>query len=324
MLDDIFCITYMIEICLNCIRSVQLVYFISTPFSLISLWMASNCVNSLSPESLPMGSMHISDSTQFYKNKLQPIETISCEQSAPPGLRNPRTIFLDPRTNNIFVVDSDNKRVVVLTIDWKVVSKFGEEKLDSPWGLVVHSNFVFVTDVNCHALFKFSQSDLSFISQTNSTDNKKLKEPRGISCNGNGDLFVADSGSHAISVFNTNLEFLRYIGSGVLWFPRDVKLLQDSVLTLDKSDTCVHLFSQEGEKKGSFIALDSERNSSPLFFYPDTCSNIILSDYEAKSLRIFDLAGNHLHTLKLSENPKGVVLVHDRLLCCYTNSIQIF
>ena len=282
--------------------------------------MASNCV---SPDSLPMESMHISDPIQFYQSKKAPIDTISCQLTAPPGLSNPRSILFEAKSNSLFIVDSDNKRVLVLTMDWQFICKFGEGEFESPWGVAVLSDSVFVTDVGNHGLLKFSLSDFSLVSKVSSTDNKKLKEPRGIAADGK-ELFVADSGSHAISVFNTDLEFLRYIGTGDLWFPRDVRLSQDSILTLDKSDFCMHLFSKAGEKKSNMIPLDPNRKSSPLFFSTDTSGSIIISDYEAKSLRVFDLTGNSIHTIEVSECPKGVIVVQDKLICCYANSIQIF
>ena len=279
--------------------------------------------NNVSPDSLPLGSMHISDPVQFYRSKKGPIDTINCQLTAPPGLSNPRSILFEAKSNSLFIVDSDNKRVVVLTMDWQLVCKFGEGEFESPWGVAVLADSVFVTDVGDHALLKFSLSDFSLVSKVSSTDNKKLKEPRGIATDGK-ELFVADSGSHAISVFSSDLDFVKYIGSGDLWFPRDVGLSQDSILTLDKSDVCMHIFSKDGEKRSNIIHLDPNRKSSPLFFSVDTSGSIIISDYEAKYLRIFDLTGNTIHTIEVSECPKGVIVVQDRLICCYANTIQIF
>lgn len=279
--------------------------------------------NNTSPDSLPLGSMHISDPVQFYQSKKVPVDTINCQASAPPGLSNPRSVLQDSDNGRLYVVDSDNKRVVVLTTEWQIMNVFGEKELDSPWGVAVLSDSVFVTDVRYHGLLKFSLLDFSLVSRVSSTENKKLKEPRGIVSDGN-ELFVADSGSHAISVFNSDLEFIRYIGNGELWFPRDIKLLQDSIITLDKSDLCVHIFSKEGEKKKDLIPLDPNRKSSPLFFHIDSSGNIILSDYDSKSLQVFDPSGNSIHTLQVDENPKGVLVLKDKLICCYTDSIQIF
>ena len=279
--------------------------------------------NSVSPDSLPMERMQISEPIQFYQSKKGPVDMISCQLTAPPGLSNPRSILYEAKSNSLFIVDSDNKRVLVLTMDWQLVCMFGEGEFESPWGVAVLADSVFVTDVGNHGLLKFSLSDFCLVSKVSSTDNKKLKEPRGIAADGK-ELFVADSGSHTISVFSSDLEFLKYIGSGNLWFPRDVGLAQDSILTLDKSDFCMHLFSKDGEMKSSIIPLDPKRKSSPLFFSIDNSGNIIISDYEAKSIRVFDLTGNSIHTIEVSECPKGVIVVQDKLICCYANSIQIF
>ncbi|KAI6645925.1 hypothetical protein LOD99_13183 [Oopsacas minuta] len=280
--------------------------------------------NSTSPDSLPFGSMHISDPVQFYQSKKGSIDTINCKVSAPPGLSNPRSLLLDTQSCNLFIVDSDNNRIVVLTMEWEFVSMFGEKDLDSPWGVAILSDSVFVTDVGHHGLLKFSLFDFTLITRVSSTtENKKLKEPRGITSDGN-EIFVADSGSHAICIFNSELEFLRYIGIGDLWFPRDVKLSQDSITAIDKSDTCVHIFSKGGEKKKDIIPLDPNRKSSPLFFHIDTSGSIILSDYDSKTLQIFDLSGNSIHTIQVDENPKGVLVIKDKLFCCYTDKIQIF
>ena len=53
--------------------------------------------------------------------------------------------------NNLYVADHNNHRIQKFTIDGKYLLKFGNRKLNSPHGLIVHNN-AYVTDYENKAI----------------------------------------------------------------------------------------------------------------------------------------------------------------------------
>jgi hypothetical protein len=74
----------------------------------------------------------------------------------------------------------------------------------------------------------------------------QLREPAQVAIAGNGDVYVADSGNHRISVFAGDGTFLRTLGEGVLQDPQDVALAGGVAFVADSGSERVDVFSEGG------------------------------------------------------------------------------
>ena len=108
---------------------------------------------------------------------------------------------------------------------------------------------VFVTDCTLHALLQFGKKDYKLVRRTVTYGGREgqLYNPRGLCTDYNGDVYVADSSNHRVSVFSKDLNFLIHLGTQQLEFPRDVKVTSNSVVVLDYSPNCIHFFLRSGD-----------------------------------------------------------------------------
>ena len=68
----------------------------------------------------------------------------SSKQKSPGELNSPRSIAIHYKTGNIYIADTDNNRVQVVRYNGEYVFMFSE-KMNSPTGICISQNRVFVT-----------------------------------------------------------------------------------------------------------------------------------------------------------------------------------
>ena len=129
------------------------------------------------------------------------------------------------------------------------MNRFGQDKLEYPFGITVTNEHVFITDRGQHALLKLDRKRYELVIRTGTkgSEHGQFKSPSGLCIDYNGDVLVADSDNNRVSVFSKDLIFISILGIEQLKYPRDVKLTHDSVLVvLDRSPKCVHFYSKKG------------------------------------------------------------------------------
>ena len=245
-----------------------------------------------------------------YSLKTEPVLTAGKFGSGDNELDSPRGIAFDESTKLMYIADCFNSRIQIVSQKGEFVTQFRNDKLESPWGIAVDKECIFVTDVWHHALFQFRKKDFKFINKTATKGDKEgqLNSPYGLCIDTNGDLLVADSDNDRISVFSKHLKFKSIIGIGQLHYPQDVKLLADRIVVLDRSPKCVHFLSQEGHLLSSCVSSGDTPDSllvSPSFFCLDAADNIIISDWKLHAIKIFTQAGHHIHTLGRKGEGRG-------------------
>ena len=153
----------------------------------------------------------------------------------------PQQIAVDDE-RNIYVADTGNSKIQKFTYEGKFLSSWGIEgvgsaELQSPTGIAIYENNVYVVDQN--SVKKFD-SDGNFILQWGKygTENSQFNEPRGITITPDGIIYVADSGNHRIQKFTSDGEFLssfgKYgFGDGKLKIPVDVAVYDNFIYVSD-------------------------------------------------------------------------------------------
>ena len=242
-----------------------------------------------------------------YSQKTQPILTAGTKGKGDNQLYG-EGLSLDEVNEKVYTADWGNSRGQVLSFQGEFLSHFGEEVLSRPRGIVVTDNHILVTDI--HTLFQFCKNSYQLLNRAGGygSNEGQLSNPRGLSLDWNGDVFVADQWNHRVSVFSNLLQYKQTIGQGSLFSPRDVKLTTDKVVVLDWSPNCIHFFSRSGDLLTSCVSRGEDQGClvwNPYFFYLDCEQNILVSDWGHHAIKILSNSGELLHTIGRKGNGKG-------------------
>ena len=177
-----------------------------------------------------------------------------------------------------------------------------------PCGISVSEDYILVTDNN--TLFQFCKNSHQLLNRAGGKgwNEGQLLEPRGLSVDWNGDVFVADQWNHRVSVFSNLLQFKHTIGRRSLTYPRDVKLKTDKVVVLDESPNCIHFFSRSGDLLTFCVSQGIGQEYlvyKPHFFCLDCEQNILVSDCYHHVINILSNSGELLHTIGREGKEKG-------------------
>ena len=224
------------------------------------------------------------------------------ERGKNPGeLSNPRCVAIDENTNHIYVTELDPARVSVFSESGEFLNTFTHEHMKQPYGIAIHLNNVYITDVGVHGVFQFKiESDMRLVARLGGkgSEDGKFNLPRQLTVSANGDVFVADYHNHRIQILDENLYHQRSIKHDSMQYPRDVKLTNDQMFVLTNSSPCVHEFSIAGEKIRSFITQGQGMQvTRACCFCLDALKNLIISDALDRSVKIFSPDGTLLHSI---------------------------
>ena len=258
------------------------------------------------------------------------------EGSGPGELDWPCGVAINEATNQIFVANSGNNRVDIFSETGEYLNRLGDGQLDTPWGITIHGNSVYVSSNLKHTVSKYSLTDFSFVKQIGGmgSNNGEFQFPRQLTTDPNGQVFVADCYNDRICVLDTDLNHLRNITPESLSFPYDIKLSHDRVYVLCPFENpCMLVLSLEGDMLHSLISCGQGLDVLvPMFFCLDTNNNIVISDEGTHSIRVFSPAGNLLHTIGHQQGmlyqPSGIAITSNGKLVRVSDNknygLQIF
>ena len=249
-----------------------------------------------------------------YSLKKKPVLAVGKEGKANNELDDPKGLALDEPNQLIYIADCSNSRIQVVSFAGKFLKRFGEGILQSPWGIAVTEDNVFVTDWNLHALFQFSKKDYKLVGRTciKGGGEGQLYHPSGLCIDYNGDVYVADYINHRVSVFSKDLNFLKHLFTQQLENPRDVKVTPNSVVVLDWSPNCIHFFSRSGALLRSCVTQGEDGMVyHPHFFCFDPAGNILITDFYRYNIKILSPSGQLMYTIGKKGHGRG------ELLCPY-------
>jgi DNA-binding beta-propeller fold protein YncE len=151
----------------------------------------------------------------------------------------------------VFVADSCNHRVQVLTPTLDFHGFVGAGQLRDPRGVCANADVVVVSEANAHRISVFNRSDGALLRRIGSVGSGRgqLDYPRGL-CFMSHDRHVAvtDNSNNRVSVFSVDGAFIRHVGGGILTEPYGVACSAcDELVVADKGNNRVALFSASGK-----------------------------------------------------------------------------
>ena len=160
--------------------------------------------------------------------------------------------------DEVIIADQDNKEVIILDKDLKLIRTFGQgsgdSELSKPAGVAVANNVIAVSDWNDHVVKKFSlQGDYLSKFGSHGSRNGQFNQPHGLCFNSKGLLYVVDRSNYRVQVFRENNVLQTKFGSkglnpGQFQDPCYVAVdSSDQVYVTDYSnDGGISVFSEDG------------------------------------------------------------------------------
>ena len=248
-----------------------------------------------------------------YKSKKQPLVSVCDKVKGIEQLNFPRDVIVDNETGNIFIADTENNCVKVFDSNVKYLFKFGdnedEEKMDRPFSVAICGDRILISQRNCILNYQFNGKFISKIGKEGNGESE-FNWPSGLTIDeSNGNIYVSDFDNNRIQILSQDFRFISQFGKDILKYPRDVKLSKEYIFIIDVSNPCLHLFSYNHILQKSVISRgDGMQVINPCFFFIDQTDNILISDRDSNSIRIFNNEFQLIHKISVSPNPMGITV----------------
>jgi len=238
-------------------------------------------------------------------NNITRLTIIQKGEKTPAVLAIKRTRISSPQ---IYVADSDNNRIQVLSLDGAPVFQFGSEGKESgqfkkPEGVAVNSNgVIYVADTQNNRIQIFSNDGIFLTAigkYGTSEEGKKSAEivfqnPKAITINSQNLVHVLDSGNHRIQVFEEDGAVIGEIGgkgksAGRFKQPVDIAKDENNYLYVaDQGNHRVQIFSPRGE----FVMSFGSYGEGPGYFRQLSAiaafeHKIFVADYKTDQIQVF-------------------------------------
>jgi DNA-binding beta-propeller fold protein YncE len=226
----------------------------------------------------------------------------------PGGFNAPQSVALDS-SNNVYVTDSGNARVVKLDKNNNYLTQWGSYgtgngQFGSPYGIAVDSsNNVYVTDNLNNRVEKFDSGG-NYLTQWGSlgSGNGQFSSPWGIAVDSSNNVYVADLANNRVEKFDSNGNYLTQWGSlgsgnGQINFPARVAVdSSNNVYVTDTGNNRVEKFTSNGNYLAQWGSLGSGNGefSFPTGLAVDKSNNVYVADNGNSRVEKFDSNGSYL------------------------------
>jgi DNA-binding beta-propeller fold protein YncE len=172
------------------------------------------------------------------------------EGDGPSRFKDPRQVYVAP-DGFVFVADSGNNRVQVLTPSLDFHCFIGQGQLQFSVGVCANADVVVASDYvgGCISVFNRCGGALLRRFGSQGSDDGQLHQPCGL-CFMSGDHHVAvtELGNDRVSVFSIDGEFIRHVGVGILKNPQGVACSAfDELVVADTRNRRLRVFSATGD-----------------------------------------------------------------------------
>ena len=252
----------------------------------------------------------LQDIAPIYRTKVHPIRSIGKQGKGRVELNGPCGVAIDGK-GNIFIADTYNGRIQLVSLEGQFIQEFGKGVLIWPYSIALYNDWLFVTDLDLmNKVLKYKTQNYKLECKSE----LELNRPFGITVD-NNEVFVVDRNDNRIVVLSLDLKFVRELGNKKLVKPKDVKVNNNKVFVADSSKHHnVHVFSKLGDLLNSIINL--RVGTDDIFLCLDKFNNILISDYSGKIIQIYTLEGLLIHSIECDYKPAGIAVTQDNIIIC--------
>ena len=243
-------------------------------------------------------------------------------------------VAIDTVTNYIYVAEHNKiyhcyrqegqGRLCIFSEKGEHLHSYTHRDMKAPWGIAIHGNNAYVTDIKAHAVFhlRISGTQLHLLARKGIRGSAigQFDYPHQLSVSVNKEIFVADYKNNRIQILDSSVHPIGEIRHPSIRYPRDVKLTADEMYVLTAFDaTCIHVFSHKGVKIRSLITRGKGMQMViPSFFCIDANQGLVIGDLRTNDIKVFSSEGVLLHKIGEQEHqvgmfhqPSGVTLIYN-------------
>ena len=256
-----------------------------------------------------------------YFGRENPVLTARYKGNRNGELFNPFGIVLNRARNEVYVCDTGNNRIQVLSTIGEYVRQFGRDHLKQPRAICIsQQDELFVTDYAAQRVLKFSLT--GELLKRGGSRGMKPGQFSGISglCCEAGLVYICDMNIQRIQIFDSGLNFIERFGYGELSYPSDIHILSDTIYILSADDNCIYCYNRDCTLQKKIELFGQEQlMTMALFFTIDEKGNYVITDSNLQQIRIFSSKGvlsNILGGGQQLQFLHGITLDNfDRIIC---------
>ena len=227
------------------------------------------------------------------------------EASLPGVFRYPNDIAINPENDYIYICDFGNNRVQVFNKSFEFVFQFSE-KMNSPAGICIKQNKVYVTQNSSHCLNVYS-AEGKYLSSAGVKGKNELEfdQPKGLDISTEKyRMYIAEYENARIQCLNLNLTFNSFINN--IYRARDVKLTSNEIVVLSARNPCVSLYTYSHQLiRGMIPKGEDNPIVTPFSFILDEAANILITDFENNCVSVFSFGGDLIHRFGRKGEKRG-------------------
>ena len=209
--------------------------------------------------------------------------------------------------NNGYIQVFNNNGTAIRTIGSK---GNGNGQFNTPFGLVLVDDTLYVTDYGLHRVQMFAASTGKYIGQfgSNGTGHGQFTYPHGITYDGKGHILVAEYNNRRVQVFNMDGTFVQVIDCNGQ-YPTDVAVDNiGNIHVTNYSQHIVQVFSPDGITKIRTYSNPNGNFRNPRGIAIDDEGYCFITTNSPNYLHVLDPTGNQVNLIDGFNYPWGVAL----------------
>ena len=194
-------------------------------------------------------------------------------------------------SNEIFVTDLNNNRIVVVNEKGHLIRCFGQKLVNKPTGICVDKEGrIFVANRGNNKILVFNPTE-EFVRAVH--EGASLKEPRGITLDAQGNLIVCDTGSKCVKFISPEGNIFKTIGRGRLHRPFSCVCYEDKVFVSDHHAHLIKVYNNNGRFLYEFgrYGTDDGELDCPTGLAVDKAGHLLICCENNHGVQVFSLDG---------------------------------
>ena len=136
------------------------------------------------------------------------ISRIGRHGTADLEFRVPLGLTINQTNGDIYVCDRDNRRIQIISKDFKFISKFGEDSLSHPRDIKLSKDYIYVLDESNPCVYLFDYDNILQKKHITRGEGMLVSDPYFFFIDDSNNLLISDRGSNSILIFNPLFELI--------------------------------------------------------------------------------------------------------------------